>query len=198
MDKSKRFELRLDTEIINNVDKWRKEQSNLPSRAEAFRQLVETGLGTSSKLTYMAMKFKILSTALLPGMADALSDSNVFAWQTDVYPFHDIDQEYWAEPFKEHFAVSPSMIEELAEYLDEIWRKDDSTTFYELEERYRVREGTTGWDRPKLINACKYMFIRGMFDNSFWVDGILENGKCPVEAKSIIRKFNRSEDIFLG
>lgn len=42
--KSERFELRLDEEIIENVDKWRSNQRELPSRAEAIRRLVEKGL----------------------------------------------------------------------------------------------------------------------------------------------------------
>ncbi len=42
--KSERFELRLDQDILERVDAWRREQHELPSRAEAIRRLVESGL----------------------------------------------------------------------------------------------------------------------------------------------------------
>lgn len=47
--KSERFELRLDEDILARVDSWRGEQSDLPSRAEAMRRLVEAGLGSEAK-----------------------------------------------------------------------------------------------------------------------------------------------------
>lgn len=48
VQKSERFEMRLDEDTINRVDKWRSEQRDLPSRAEAMRRLVEAGLSRAS------------------------------------------------------------------------------------------------------------------------------------------------------
>jgi uncharacterized protein len=42
--KTERFEMRLETTMIERVDTWRRKQEDLPSRAEAFRRLVELGL----------------------------------------------------------------------------------------------------------------------------------------------------------
>ena len=42
--KTERFEMRLDPVTLEKVDAWRARQVDLPSRAEAFRRLVETGL----------------------------------------------------------------------------------------------------------------------------------------------------------
>lgn len=42
--KSERFEMRLDEETIGRVDEWRSKQSDLPSRAEAVRRLVDMSL----------------------------------------------------------------------------------------------------------------------------------------------------------
>jgi uncharacterized protein YfbU (UPF0304 family) len=42
--KTERFELRLDEDVLARVDEWRGEQDDSPSRAEAIRQLVGTGL----------------------------------------------------------------------------------------------------------------------------------------------------------
>jgi hypothetical protein len=42
--KTERFEMRLETTMIKRVDAWRRKQEDLPSRAEAFRRLIELGL----------------------------------------------------------------------------------------------------------------------------------------------------------
>ena len=47
--KTVRFEMRLETTMIERVDAWRRKQGDLPSRAEAFRRLI--GLGLSVKKT---------------------------------------------------------------------------------------------------------------------------------------------------
>jgi uncharacterized protein YfbU (UPF0304 family) len=46
--KTERFEMRLDEEIIDRVDRWRSGERDLPSRSEAIRRLVDTGLRTAS------------------------------------------------------------------------------------------------------------------------------------------------------
>jgi uncharacterized protein YfbU (UPF0304 family) len=46
--KNERFEMRVDEDILIRVDKWRSEQGDVPSRAEAMRRLVELGLGVES------------------------------------------------------------------------------------------------------------------------------------------------------
>jgi uncharacterized protein YfbU (UPF0304 family) len=42
--KSERFEMRLDQATLDQIDQWRTQQDELPSRAEAIRRLLETGL----------------------------------------------------------------------------------------------------------------------------------------------------------
>jgi uncharacterized protein len=41
---TERFEMRLDEETLANVDQWREQQDDTPSRAEAIRRLIEVGL----------------------------------------------------------------------------------------------------------------------------------------------------------
>lgn len=48
INKTERFELRLDPEILGRIDHWRELQGDRPSRAEAVRQLVDLGLGRGS------------------------------------------------------------------------------------------------------------------------------------------------------
>lgn len=47
--KSERFELRLEQETLDKVDAWRRDQADMPSRAEAVRRLVEAGLGAGTE-----------------------------------------------------------------------------------------------------------------------------------------------------
>lgn len=47
--KTERFEMRLDQETLDDMDKWRSSQSDIPSRAEAVRRLIELGLAATSK-----------------------------------------------------------------------------------------------------------------------------------------------------
>lgn len=47
--KTERFEMRVDEDLLTRVDDWRREQGDVPARAEAMRRLVETGLGRSSR-----------------------------------------------------------------------------------------------------------------------------------------------------
>ena len=42
--KPTRFELRLPPELGDEIDAWRRQQPDLPSRAEAARRLIELGL----------------------------------------------------------------------------------------------------------------------------------------------------------
>jgi metal-responsive CopG/Arc/MetJ family transcriptional regulator len=52
--KTERFEMRLETTMIERVDAWRRKQEDLPSRAEAVRRLIELGL--SAKKTRAKVK----------------------------------------------------------------------------------------------------------------------------------------------
>ena len=45
---SERFEMRVPSDWLAKVDEWRRQQDDLPSRAEAIRRLVESGLGRSA------------------------------------------------------------------------------------------------------------------------------------------------------
>jgi hypothetical protein len=44
-----RLEIRLPAELAEQIDDWRREQPDLPSKTEAIRRLVELGLGASPR-----------------------------------------------------------------------------------------------------------------------------------------------------
>jgi hypothetical protein len=46
---SERFELRFSPDLLRQIDNWRRQQSNLPTRAEAIRRLIERGLATGGR-----------------------------------------------------------------------------------------------------------------------------------------------------
>lgn len=47
--KTERFEMRLDQETLDALDDWRGRQGDLPSRAEAIRRLIDSGLPSASR-----------------------------------------------------------------------------------------------------------------------------------------------------
>jgi uncharacterized protein YfbU (UPF0304 family) len=46
---SERFEMRIDSELVDRLDQWRQGEDDTPSRAEAVRRLVEAGLAHDNK-----------------------------------------------------------------------------------------------------------------------------------------------------
>jgi uncharacterized protein YfbU (UPF0304 family) len=46
---SERFEMRIDSELLDRLDQWRHGEDDTPSRAEAVRRLVEAGLAHDNK-----------------------------------------------------------------------------------------------------------------------------------------------------
>lgn len=48
--KPTRFEIRLPPELADGIDAWRRQQPDLPARAEAARRLIEVGLNAELKI----------------------------------------------------------------------------------------------------------------------------------------------------
>lgn len=71
--KSERFELRLEPEVLQKVDAWRKSQEGLPSRSEAVRRLIERGLPESTQ----RLSFTNGETLLIHLMADVIKSLKV-------------------------------------------------------------------------------------------------------------------------
>ena len=44
MDKDRTFQMRVDASWLKALDDWRREQSEIPSRAEAIRMLIRSAL----------------------------------------------------------------------------------------------------------------------------------------------------------
>lgn len=44
LQNDKQFQMRVSEDFLRTIDDWRRRQPELPSRAEAIRQLIQTGL----------------------------------------------------------------------------------------------------------------------------------------------------------
>ncbi|CAM3511019.1 hypothetical protein [Parendozoicomonas haliclonae] len=147
------------------------------------------------KMLFLNQKFNILALKANVNTTATIGADYAYAWSEGVYPLFDEGLD-WHKPYGEFFDVTEEMMDELSKLLDDHWMSNKPITFYELEDHYKVRQGTTHWDRPRLIHACRYMFLCSSFSEAFWAT-LCENGKCPSEAHSIPREFS-SEDIYLG
>jgi len=189
--KSERIELRLDEELVQQIDDWRRQQSELSTRSEAIRRLVQQGLSSSSKQAFMLIRTHLILAAHQRNSEDLVSDATLFAWTHDVYPGLTGDAEELAEPFASCFSVSSDMLTQLGKFLDNFSLRRKTVTFYEIEQEF----GGKPWTRSMLVNTCKYMYLSNRFMD-LW-DDCLKDGDCPIEAKSIKMKFDRNE-LFLG
>lgn len=179
-----RFELRLSPECIEAIDKWRAEQADVPSRAEAARRLLEVGLGASNRQTYLMMKFLLLTTYMQLG-EERISSATAFAWSRDIHPIY--DEGGWAEPYGNQFQVTERMLEELQSFLHGAFESGKPASFYQLEDHF-VRKAGQLWSRAKLVNACHYMHEEGqVLPEEVWKE-LLRGSDHPIEAKQIVSK----------
>lgn len=148
----------------------------------------------SVEALFQLMRFNILSVAANAGDAWPMHPAYVYAWQSGVYPLFDEAAQFHT-PFPGQFAVSTDEVDELSKFLDEASLAKKSISFYDVENAFGVRgsaQSSTNWQRWKLIRACRYMSLHGMFDKDFWA-ALLENGNCPSEALSLARPMTTSE-----
>ncbi|MGU3528279.1 hypothetical protein [Raoultella planticola] len=130
---------------------------------------------------------------------DEFSDAYLYAWASSVYPImSDTDGSVPRRPHESYapfFITSKEKVEFLLTRLDNAWRKKEQISFYHLEDELGVKSfSSKGWDRGNLIDICRYLYLDGCFDESFW-SMLLENGKCPAEALGVASTFNRDTEI---
>ncbi|MGL6368901.1 hypothetical protein ACSZNB_04035 [Aeromonas hydrophila] len=145
---------------------------------------------------FTQQRLQILTLAVHHG---EYSDAYLYAWYAGVYPFfEDTDGSVMRRPhehYKEQFRISEDKVDELSLYLDQCEQNDEIPTFYELEDHYQTRHSQSEWSRSDLLKICRYFFLRNMWDEDFWKK-VLEPMKYPSEAASIVRKFDRKNDVY--
>ena len=146
---------------------------------------------------FQIMRFNILNSVKGDFDNSIFSTSYIYAWESSIYPLFN-DGASWHKPFGAQFAVSEAEVDELSRILDKSWDKKEKITFYELENRLGVKGNisSNGWERWKLIRACRYMYLEELFDKEFWAT-LIKNGDCPTEALSICRPLQQSDIYFM-
>lgn len=81
MGRTERFEMRIDEAILERVDRWRGEQDDVPSRAEAMRRLMELGLDADVK---KSVSFSDGEKVLILMLADVIKGLKLKGVETDV------------------------------------------------------------------------------------------------------------------
>lgn len=92
---SERFEMRIDSELLERLDQWRQGEDDMPSRAEAVRRLIEVGLSQEhSKRVPQLSDGERLISMMLGDLIKGLgveTETNVDLVQQVIYGGH-----YWA------------------------------------------------------------------------------------------------------
>ena len=138
--KTERFEMRLDRETLDRVDRWRAAQDDVPSRAEAVRRLVNDALTSSGKDELRVSGGDKLILMLLHRLFEALQIKG----ESDPEFVLDAirDGHYWALEWKYPglFAIEPDSPQVLREVVDvlEMWRHIE-WGYSKLDEEGRAR-----------------------------------------------------------
>lgn len=111
--------------------------------------------------------------------------SYAHAWTVGMYPvLHDGDSSVPDMPhenFEEYFIISREFINKVSTYLDGLWMKKESPSFYDLEDEFGGRD-----NRLALIDICRYHYFFGNFNDELW-DALRANS--PAEAIGITQKY---------
>lgn len=75
---TERFEMRLDQDTLQAIERWRAGEPDLPSRAEAIRRLVERGLSAGASGPLRLSKAEMLITLLLCQLLEGLKVKGSF------------------------------------------------------------------------------------------------------------------------
>ena len=138
------------------------------------------------KMLFLQQKFQILALFTNPNAERNVTSSYAYAWDRGVYPLLN-DGAKWHQPYKDQFDIKEEPLERLLKLLDDRWMAKNPITFYELEDHYQLRDKPIdGWERYKLINACRYFYLHDSFDKAFWV-ALLKSPNCPSEATNLAR-----------
>jgi|GEM_PF-483177 len=131
--------------------------------------------------------------------SNAFDDAYLYAWSESLYPaMSDTDGSVPKQPhehFKEEFLISYEQVMKVLNFIDDNWLDKKLFTFYELESHFGGKWGDE-LGRVPLMKICRYSFLCGHFDSELW-DHLVKPTQHPSEARSIVRKFNRQEDIYL-
>jgi hypothetical protein len=74
--KTERFKMRFDPEMLTRIDRWRRDQPDLPPRAESIRRLVEQALASTKAKGRRSVAATESASAMAGRTIDRLSDTS--------------------------------------------------------------------------------------------------------------------------
>jgi hypothetical protein len=155
-------------------------------------------MGTTNEALFQLMRFNILNSGRADMISSPFSRAYIYAWESGVFPALNKTAD-WHKAFPEQFYVSENEVSDLLKLLDDKRLEEIPITFYQLEDHYDVtgiNHSSSTWNRMKLVATCRYLYLNGALDNSFW-SSLTENGECPNEAHSICRPMSETDVYFM-
>lgn len=154
-------------------------------------------MNKTSEMLFSLQRFQILALYTSTTTERTVSSSYAYAWFEGVYPLLH-ESALWHQPYDESFAIPSAQMKELDDYLSSAWASKKKITFYQLEDHYGIkgpkRPGQI-WSQSSLILACRYLYLCGKFDATFWAS-LLSGSQCPMEAEAISHKFEATDVYF--
>jgi hypothetical protein len=139
-----------------------------------------------SQQIYQIMRTQIVVDIRHGG--STFSEAYAYAWSVDLYPFlHDTAMQ---RAFKSEFEITESDAMEVFSFIGDKFDKDETLTFYGLEDQFGGKFGDssakgTALGRLKLMRIVRYIALHDQtFGSEFWAT-LLKNGSCPSEALSL-------------
>ena len=118
----------------------------------------------------------------------------VFAISRLVFPIFDIEVEHWPEDqiFEDFgdsividWVVPPLSMAALYRQLVQLSNSSDDYSYYAFERSVRISAFTSELDRYAILDACRYFYLKGVFDQTFW-HHLCRRGESPIEARPLI------------
>lgn len=145
----------------------------------------------NTKLTqFNNMRQHIIQTTSSGIQHSPFDDSYIFAWSAGVYPAFNtaIDMH---QPYEPLFNISKCNIYELASFLEHIWNKGEIVSFWQFEQLFKAYINRA-WNRQKLIDGCRYLYLTDFFDKNFW-NNMLKGVTAEPELLAITRPLENNE-----
>lgn len=112
-----------------------------------------------------------------------------FAWAASIYPL--FDETALVKSLADQFSVTKRMMESLRDYIDRERFRKTNFVYYNIDSNFRDDQG---WDRGKVSDAMRYLFLSGHYPKEFFTALTNEEGSIPGEAKGFMDPFNPAED----
>ena len=117
--------------------------------------------------------------------ATGYKESYIYAIKNNIYPFFQKTEE--TDLYNDFYSINKETVSSFIQEIDKYDFNKDYKTFYQFEDIMATR------NRDDMIAIFRYCYLEGKFNTGDFWKILLEQGKCPDEAKIITEKFVKSE-----